>query len=273
MHGGAAVRVCRGLESKGLASLEDRGEHLIRGRSDRQRWWAVAAGPVLPEPSRAGVRTSATDPLRVDWVAGFSVGAIGITMAPGRRGRGPHTGVDWQRNLTLDLERLRYVEQADVLVTLMEPDELARFSIATLPARARAIGLRWRGLPIRDGGVPSSDVELLDLLLQLRAEEGARVVVHCLGGLGRSGLVVGCLLAELGWSAESALEALRRARGPLCPETPAQVEYVRAWASRRGAGRRGKGVAPEPHRGQAGGHEARPAYRTRTGLAGNGIPG
>jgi hypothetical protein len=183
---------------------------------------------------RVTVRTSTTDPLRVDWVAGLpaGAGAVGLTMAPGRRGLGMHSGIDWQRDLGADLERLRRVERADVLVTLMEPRELAAYGIADLPSRAHAAGLRWRGLPIRDGCVPARGQPLAALLAQLRTMAEARVVVHCLGGLGRSGLVVGCLLTELGRSADAALAALHRARGPRCPETPAQVAYVRAWAAR-----------------------------------------
>lgn len=168
----------------------------------------------------------------MDWVPAAGA-AVGLTIAPGRRGLGVHSGVTWQRDLGADLERLRAVERVDVLVTLMEPRELAAYGLADLRARARSAGMRSLALPIPDGGTPASGWPLADLLAQLRAASGERVAVHCLGGLGRSGLVVGCLLTDLGWSAAGALEALRRARGPSCPETAAQVEYIRGWAARR----------------------------------------
>lgn len=180
---------------------------------------------------RVIVRTSATDPIRVDWIAGLDgAGAVGLTFAPGKRAVGAYSGIRWERDLDADLERLRHVEGADVLVTLMEPHELAHHGIATLPDRARAHGLMWRTLPIRDGSVPSSGWALAALLAQLRAAGDQRVVVHCLGGLGRAGLVVGCHLVGLGWRPDRALAALRAARGPNCPEMRAQVAYIQAWA-------------------------------------------
>ena len=78
--------------------------------------------------------------------------------------------------------------------------------------------------------------ELLDRLRDaLRA--GRVVYLHCRAGIGRTGTVVGCLLAENGLSGQPALEELNRlwrqsgraALWPRVPETPEQTEYVRRW--------------------------------------------
>ena len=66
------------------------------------------------------------------------------------------------------------------------------------------------------------------------------VYLHCRAGIGRTGTVVGCLLAENGLSGQAALEELNRLwqqseRAQLwaqVPETPEQTEYVRRWVRR-----------------------------------------
>ena len=54
---------------------------------------------------------------------------------------------------------------------------------------------------------------------------GESVVVHCRGGLGRTGLVAARLLVELGESPVSALVRVRAAR-PGAVETVEQEKYV-----------------------------------------------
>jgi len=55
---------------------------------------------------------------------------------------------------------------------------------------------------------------------------GEGVVVHCLGGTGRTGTVLACALRELGRSADEAIDAVREHR-PNWPESPWQEEVVR----------------------------------------------
>jgi hypothetical protein len=55
---------------------------------------------------------------------------------------------------------------------------------------------------------------------------GDGVLVHCVGGTGRTGTVLACALRRLGWSAEDAVAAVRAAR-PRWPESPWQEEVAR----------------------------------------------
>jgi protein-tyrosine phosphatase len=89
------------------------------------------------------------------------------------------------------------------------------------------------------GGPPRNDVEerakvrrAVDATLkELKAGEG--VVVHCWGGRGRTGTVLGCVLRELGYSAKDAisfLDGVHKARGkPGWPESPWQSCLVEEW--------------------------------------------
>ncbi len=166
------------------------------------------------------------EPLYVDWLKGPGPGAVGLTIAPGKYVHGV-----WDRDLDADLRQLRQVERTDVLACLLESHELRTLDIEELVPRARALGLVVLRLPIRDGGLPESAEALAKLLGRIarHVDAGRRVVVHCAGGLGRSGLVAGCYLRERGVGPVATLRRLREARGPRCPETRAQTEYVRAW--------------------------------------------
>jgi ADP-ribosyl-[dinitrogen reductase] hydrolase len=89
--------------------------------------------------------------------------------------------------------------------------------------------MAWHLLPIRDVSVPD------DLFEELWAEsgwrlrqiltEGGRVVLHCRGGIGRTGTIAARLLVEFGISPAEAIRMIRRAR-PGTIETPAQEAYV-----------------------------------------------
>ena len=78
---------------------------------------------------------------------------------------------------------------------------------------------------------------ILDAIEQAHSREQP-VYVHCWGGRGRTGTVVGCYLAEQGIAAgEDALKMIVRLRRreetstTSSPETDAQREMVRTWTS------------------------------------------
>ena len=175
-------------------------------------------------------KTSRSHPLRVDNLAiGGLSGVIGLTFCPGKKQRGALSG-DWDRDLAADLEAIK-CSGAQALVTLMETDELTavRVPVTELGEKAASIGLEWHHLPIRDVDVPDERFEDLwtysGIRLRSLLVKGEKVVIHCLGGLGRTGTIAGRLLVEFGVTSSDAISAIRSARAGTI-ETRKQEEYV-----------------------------------------------
>ena len=134
-------------------------------------------------------------------------------------------------------ERLKRLTEAGVaaFIDLTQPGELWAYE-AELPP-----DFLYLRRPIRDHGLPEERSQMAAILEALRhALDSPRCVyLHCRAGIGRTGMVAGCFLAEQGLGGEAALEELNRlwhqsarsAHWPSVPETAEQVEYVRGWTA------------------------------------------
>lgn len=93
--------------------------------------------------------------------------------------------------------------------------------------------------PIPDVSVPNDHAQMIVILDAIDAARhaGETVYPHCRAGIGRTGLVVGCLLRRHGMSPAGALHTLRaawRARPRArhfssIPQTDSQEPYIREW--------------------------------------------
>jgi hypothetical protein len=86
---------------------------------------------------------------------------------------------------------------------------------------------------IADYSVPPVEtmVKILDAV-DAAVQRGGAAYVHCWGGLGRTGMVVGCHLARHGLSGKQALKRIAQLRTGLAnnsPETDAQCALVLGW--------------------------------------------
>ncbi len=174
------------------------------------------------------VKTSATHPIRVDWLPTPWLGRVGLTFAPGKKQPDAATGA-WERDLGADVQRLRNEFEAGHIVCLLTDAELVALGVEALPEAVEAAGMSFQRLPISDGGLPPDDAALHELVAEiaLLAAQGGSVVIHCKGGLGRAGTVGGCVLRHAGLTGDESLSALAAARGPSCPETAAQRRFIR----------------------------------------------
>lgn len=115
--------------------------------------------------------------------------------------------------------------RADLVLTLVEPAEVSALS-PDLAAALTAAGIAQHMFPIVDYGVPEGDWDSLSTKLHAALKTGARIVVHCRGGCGRTGMIALRLMVELGEEPRAALARLRGMR-PCAVETDAQA----VWAS------------------------------------------
>lgn len=119
---------------------------------------------------------------------------------------------------------------AKLVLTLVEPEELSALRVPHLGKEVLRRGIGWCHLPIADYSVPDDAFEqqwvtkgreIRDML-----RNGADVLVHCKGGLGRAGMIAARLLVELGMDPEEAIRSVRRVRKGAI-ETPSQLALVR----------------------------------------------
>jgi protein-tyrosine phosphatase len=122
-------------------------------------------------------------------------------------------------------------------VDLTESHELSPYDeILTDIARAKNVTVTYHRMAIEDLGLPSADF-LRDILSTISSSlaQGAPVYVHCRGGVGRTGTVVGCWLIETGQDGDDVIEAIGRLRANIrkrswpSPETRSQAAFVRDW--------------------------------------------
>jgi hypothetical protein len=106
-------------------------------------------------------------------------------------------------------------------------------------AAARGVRVLHDRFAIPDFDVPPVTLmrTTLDVIYSSLAA-GETLYLHCWGGVGRTGTVVGCLLREQGFGAADALAVIdhkwqameKRARHPHSPETRGQIAFIGAWA-------------------------------------------
>lgn len=123
----------------------------------------------------------------------------------------------------------------DMLVSLLMPEEEPLLNVEAEATLCQQKGLRFISFPIPDFDIPTSFQEVNQLVDQLQDAllAGRKVVIHCRGGIGRSGMVAACLLIKQGISVSDSLAALRTARRCAVPATRAQADWIEKYSEWR----------------------------------------
>ena len=146
----------------------------------------------------------------------LGAGTIGICPLPGRFN-------SYAKDFALILDW-----RPDLVISLTDNLELIRAGIHELPRDLKKAKIEWKHFPIVDFGIPDeSSGGWSEISQQTHASlaAGGRILCHCYGGCGRSGMVVMKLMCELGESGDNALFRLRQIR-QCAVETSAQKRWA-----------------------------------------------
>lgn len=102
-------------------------------------------------------------------------------------------------------------------------------SMVTRSGHGPADGVEHHVLRMADAAVDQAVARRVQELAGIAAtavRDGRRVLVRCSGGLNRSGLVVASTLVQLGHDVPSAIDLVRRARGPWALTNPMFVRHL-----------------------------------------------
>ncbi len=115
----------------------------------------------------------------------------------------------------------------DLIVSLLEDAEAHNLNLQAEATACQSHGLHYSHFPIADFGTPDSTL-LGNFVEHLHRQisNGCNAVIHCRGGIGRSGLLCCCILIKHGLSAKDAIAMVSLQRGCSVPETPQQIACI-----------------------------------------------
>lgn len=133
-------------------------------------------------------------------------------------------GGEWLEDEVVDWK----TQDIDVVVSLLTKPEEVELDLKGERDEVERQGLRFISLPMDDRQVPSSRIQLISLIENMRdvLNDGKNVVLHCRQGVGRTGLVAACLLIRAGMKPTAALALLASARGAAVPDTLEQKTWI-----------------------------------------------
>jgi ADP-ribosyl-[dinitrogen reductase] hydrolase len=165
--------------------------------------------------------------LQINSLNGPNGSILGLTNCPGRNHRSAG-GEIWGRNLLTDLKAIEDWK-ADALITLNESEEFSALGVPEFESVAVDRKFEWFHLPIDDFGVPGANFntawDQYGSTILNKVNSGARLIIHCAYGLGRSGTFAAKILTTFGIKPTAAIKQVRDAR-PGAIESQVQVQYI-----------------------------------------------
>jgi hypothetical protein len=155
-------------------------------------------------------------PPDIYWLKAAGRGRLAVMPRP--------RGGDWLEDEILHLKR----SGIGILVSMLTPEEESLLGLEEEGALARRHGLEFHSHPIPDRNVPGSARELWALARSLAEQfrAGSQIAVHCRMGIGRSPLLLACILVSTGMLADDAWETIGEARGCIVPDTLDQRNWL-----------------------------------------------
>lgn len=165
-------------------------------------------------------RIKQTIALRIDYIPKELINnnLLGLTILPGRK--------DFSRNIDEDIKEIKK-QNIDVIIPLITKDELEKYGVSDLLVKYKENGFEVKHLPINDQKTPSKEeVNELVNFISIKFKENKKIMIHCVGGLGRSGMIAACYLKSIGFDTNEAIKIIRETRTSRAIETEEQENFV-----------------------------------------------
>ncbi|MXY73800.1 MAG: hypothetical protein F4Y83_02555 [Acidimicrobiia bacterium] len=188
-----------------------------------------------------------TEPWHSGTLAAMNDGPItnSYWVIPGRFAAGEYPSHANPRDTAARLRTLLRAGIDHFIDLTTERDWLEPYAeIAAREGRTLGRGVAYERHPIVDMRVPRSPLETVGVLDAIDAalDDGRNVYLHCWGGVGRTGTMVGCWLVRHGGTGDEALAQVAEwwrgvenaCRLPNSPQTREQCAYVRNWTEPAG---------------------------------------
>ncbi|MBM9590327.1 isochorismatase family protein [Leptospira sp. 201903075] len=191
-----------------------------------QRKWALYVGSKLITKIKEFIKRSKV--LRIDYLKPVTnspsddISRIGLTILPGRKDRA--------RVLSDDLTTMKKEGISHVL-SLITEQEYVDYGVTDLKSELKQNGIQQKQVPILDQRVPSLTQmkETLEWMDEALSKQN-KVLIHCVGGLGRSGTVAAAyLIWKHGLDAGSAIQRVRESRSERAVESLEQIRFLELW--------------------------------------------
>ena len=141
------------------------------------------------------------------WISGLDGVRLGLMARP-RSG-------DWLE------DEISGWARADVgaVVSLLESHEVRELGLTSESKLCAERNIEFLSFPIPDRGTPHSKRDVAELVdgLVARLQNGTAVTIHCRAGIGRTGLVAGCILSRLGMPFSDIFPRCLTPEAFLCP--------------------------------------------------------
>ena len=95
------------------------------------------------------------------------------------------------------------------------------------------LGMKWFQIEIEDDCAPdqvfTAKWQQINDELHGVLNQGGKVVLHCMGGSGRTGILAAHILLEKGWALPKVIEEIQTLR-PNAFQKPSQLDYIKCIA-------------------------------------------